>query len=94
MEVIHEAPLETSFTPLSEHQSQTPESFYSGPPVLYYHSPSAQLVILESELTNSPALSRLADTSSTNGVTVNGEGEEEHEQEKVIEGIDVWVTSE
>ena len=97
MEVIHEAPKVSSFTPLAEHQSQTPESFYSGPPVLYYRSQRAQLIILESELTASPALSKLVDAKSTNGTVVNGEREEEeeeHEQEKIIEGIDIWVTSE
>ena len=95
MEVIHEAPTVFSFIPLSEHQSQTPQSFYSGPPVLYHRSPSSQLVILESELINSPALSKLAGLSNTNGTAVNGDGEDEkHDRDIVVEFIDIWVTSE
>jgi chloride channel, nucleotide-sensitive, 1A len=36
--VIRSCPsAETDFEPLSEYQSQTPETFFGGKPVLYYH---------------------------------------------------------
>ena len=97
MEIIHEAPTAASFVPLSTHQAQTPESFFTGPPVLYHHSPSAKLSIQSSELSLAPTLIRLFhDASShTNGAAtaVNGEAETE-DREISIEGIDVWITSE
>ena len=109
MEIIHQAPTSSSFTPLAVHQSQTPESFYSGPPVLYHHSPSASLSLHASELAAAPALSGLANgahrsANGTSTVAVNGHGaadqeeeeeeEEEGDEEIEITGVDVWVTSE
>lgn len=103
MEIIHQAPTSSSFTPLAVHQSQTPESFYSGPPVLYHHSPSASLYLHASDLAAAPALSGLANGAhrSANGtaaVAVNGhdaaEEEEDEDEEIEIVGVDVWVTSE
>ncbi|KAL9070515.1 MAG: hypothetical protein Q9161_004812 [Pseudevernia consocians] len=108
MEAIHQSPSSSSFTPLAVHQSQTPESFYSGPPVLYHHSPSASLWLHASDLAAAPALSSLANgahrsANGTSTVAVNGHGaaeeeeeedEEEEDEEIEIAGVDVWVTSE
>jgi nucleotide-sensitive chloride channel 1A len=103
MEVFHTPPLASSFTPLAEHQSRTPESFYDGPPVLHYHSDRCKVVVLESDLTASPALNALrGPVVSTNGNAVNGSsatatqeaGETTQEKEIVIDDVDVWVTSE
>lgn len=80
MEVFHEAPVVSSFTSLSEHQSHTPASFYSGPPVLYHLSRNARLVISTVEL-RSPAFVRLLDDQSSilqNGNTEHTE-EDGHE---------------
>jgi len=98
MEVIHTTPTTGSFVPLSTHQSQTPESFFSGPPVLYHHSPAATLKTHASELVTAPALHSLFDLSQApvNGTAaVNAyprDAEEEHEVE--AEGVDIWVSSE
>lgn len=105
MEVIRSPPLHGSFTPLSAHQSQTPESFFSGPPVLHHHSPYTTLSLHKSDLDSAPTLSGLVAgahrSSSANGTSgaVNGhnhEGEagEEEDEEIEIAGVDVWVTSE
>ncbi|KAL9019641.1 MAG: hypothetical protein Q9185_003106 [Variospora sp. 1 TL-2023] len=97
MEVLHAAPTEGHFTPLSTHQSQTPFSFYSGPPVLHHHSPAASLVIGSSDLKNNAAFASFALSSEgqSNGTTQGsadrpGNGED---REVRIEGVDVWVTS-
>jgi len=37
------------YTPLSEHQQQTPDSFYDGKPVLYYHATGAKAWIPKSQ---------------------------------------------
>lgn len=98
MEVIHTTPTTESFVPLSTHQSQTPESFFSGPPVLYHHSPAATLKTHASELVTAPTLHSLFGLSQApvNGnAAVNAyphDAEEEHEVE--AQGVDIWVSSE
>jgi hypothetical protein len=103
MEVLQEAPNSSTFVPLSEHQSATPASFYSGPPVLHYHSGRCKVVILERDLNLSPALTALAreteKTSTTAEPVTNGNGEQGEEEDesvkqKVLGDVDVWVTSE
>ena len=102
MEVLHGgdgAPTSSSFNPLSIHQSQTPDSFFSGPPILYHHSPSATLKLHSRDLAAAPALSSLAEGAHghANGTatTVNGDtGDEEPDEELEVQGVDVWVTSE
>ena len=88
MEIIHQPPTPSSFTPLLTHQSQTPSSFYSGPPVLHHHSPSASLFFHASDLSAAPALSGLANGARrrVNGsaaavdVAVNGHGAAEERE--------------
>ncbi|MCJ1247975.1 hypothetical protein MMC30_005190 [Trapelia coarctata] len=99
MEIFHSPPDPSSFTPLSQHQSQTPSSFYSSTPILYHHSPGAKLIILEYEDLSSSPLAKLADAASLNPptpATTNGDGPHADEipAEIVVEGVDVWVTSE
>ena len=107
MEVIFEAPQITAFVPLIEHQSTTPASFYSGPPVLHYHSQRCKVIVLEGDLNKSAALQRLAqggDKSHTNGGgngnASNGDEmgvlppNEDNSAQRVVGNIDVWVTSE
>lgn len=98
MEVIHEAPTHDSFVPLSTHQSRTPESFFSGPPILYHHTAAAILKTQVSELNCAPALQSLlgrGQPPTDRSAAVNGhsQGEQEDRQVEVI-GIDIWVSSE
>ncbi|OJJ48415.1 hypothetical protein ASPZODRAFT_93016 [Penicilliopsis zonata CBS 506.65] len=88
MEVIHSAPEASSFVLLAEHQSRTPASFYSGPPVLHHHSKRCKVVILEADLLATPALNGLREPA--NGSAPSGALSE---REVVIDGVDVWVTS-
>ncbi|MCJ1321804.1 hypothetical protein MMC15_007149 [Xylographa vitiligo] len=94
MEILHERPLTSSFTPLSEHQSRTPSSFYSSTAVLYHHSASTKLIILEYEALASSPLAKLADAPPTNVAATNGDTDHSMSEEIVVEGVDVWVTSE
>ena len=94
----------TSFVPLIEHQSTTPASFYSGPPVLHYHSQRCKVIVLEGDMSKSAAVQRLAQggvkLNTSNGDSANGgdvEAQtlaEENSVQRVISDIDVWVTSE
>lgn len=91
MEILRTPPQAASFTPLAEHQSRTPQSFYDGAPVLHYHSARCKIVILESEIARSPALRTLRGSADTNGSAAHDEAEE---KETVIDGVDVWAASE
>ena len=92
MEVIHESPQHSSFIPLSEHQSQTPQSFYSGQPVLHYQSAGADLVAAKSGFHTSLGLSKLA--GYTNVEQGNAENGDNSGEDIVLKDIDIWVTSE
>ncbi|KAL3481829.1 regulator of volume decrease after cellular swelling-domain-containing protein [Aspergillus californicus] len=98
MEAITSRPETSSFTPLSVHQSRTPESFHSGPAILHYHASNCKLVALDRDLSATTALNALrgaAVNGSNDGkdsTDVNGT-EDENEKEILIEGMDVWVTS-
>ena len=93
MESLHTPPETSSFVLLADHQARTPSSFHSGPPVLHYHSKSCKLVIQDSDLAASPALASLRGQSAAGTAGVNGSASE-GENQLVIEGVDVWVTSE
>ena len=93
MEVLREPPNASSFVPLAEHQSATPASFYTGPPVLHYHSDRSKVRVLQRELDSAPAFAPLflgADAAAQ--TTQNGDGQSHGE--KIAEEVDVWVTSE
>jgi nucleotide-sensitive chloride channel 1A len=94
MESLITAPEASSFVPIAEHQSRTPSSFYSGPPVLHYHSQRCKVVILESDLIANPALNSLRGENATangNSAQANENGES---TEVAIEGVNTWVGSE
>ena len=100
MEILREAPRPSSFVPLLEHQSTTPASFYSGPPVLHYYSDRSKLIVLEHEVESVAALAPLLQKATSepgqshaNGTETNGNSEGLG-KEKVVEDVDVWVTSE
>lgn len=102
MEPLTSAPETSAFVSLSVHQSRTPDSFHSGPAVLHYHATNCKLVGLEHDLSSTPALNTLrgAEVNGSNSSPENLQsndangGEGETEKEVVIEGLDVWVTSE
>merc|ERR1711939_200100 len=100
MEVIREAPKASTFVPLAEHQSATPASFYTGPPVLHYHSDRSKVIVLERDASGAALLEPLlqhassAPGANTNGgAETNGHGETSDSEQKVLEDVDVWVTS-
>jgi nucleotide-sensitive chloride channel 1A len=104
MEPLRSAPEASSFVLLADHQSRTPASFHSGPPVLHYHSKQCKLVILERDLLSTPALNAIrgstptangsSDHTASNNATADGEEGQGQETELVVDGVDVWVTSE
>ena len=83
LEPMTASPAVGDFQLLSEHEEQTPGTFFGGKAVLHLHSPGANLKILQEELESQPQLHalRYSDSGSQDGEQV------------VIENIDVWVTS-
>lgn len=76
-----------------EHQSQTPGTFFGGKPVLHCHSPGANLVVSIAQYEQTNALHELSTTPQDQGrsdIRPNGASTED---DVVISGIDVWVTS-
>ena len=93
MEVISTAPTESRFTSLSAHQSQTPASFHSDPPVLHHRSPSTTILINSNDLESAPAFHKLAPPQRSNG-SAHAATNEDEGHEITVNGLDIWVTSE
>ncbi|EXJ93653.1 hypothetical protein A1O1_02045 [Capronia coronata CBS 617.96] len=101
MEVLRDPPKASTFVPLHEHQSATPASFYTGPPVLHYYSDRSKLIVLEPEISDVAAFAPLLEHSTTqsesdshaNGTETDGHAADHQAQQKVVEDLDVWVTS-
>ena len=54
---IHSPPALDSFTPLADHQSQTPEVFYGGKPVLHHHVIGGRALVRRDQLFKLPIFS-------------------------------------
>jgi nucleotide-sensitive chloride channel 1A len=76
--IIRVSPEESSYTPLSTFQSETPESFST--PVLHYRHENAKVLITKDQAKLIPIFGTLNDVDQAD--------------ECGIEGIDLWVTSE
>lgn len=90
MESITERPTVDSFTPLSEHQEQTPAAFFGSRAVLHAYAPQAKVVVQTADLLSQPLLQNLGDSAQT---TADGSRETANDN-AVIENIEIWVTSE
>ncbi|KIW07314.1 uncharacterized protein PV09_02164 [Verruconis gallopava] len=80
LEIVTECPQQDQFTPLSEHQEQTPSVFFGAKPVLHHHAAGVKLAVRRSEFGQSEALQQL-DPSPGDAT------------EDLILETDVWVTS-
>lgn len=73
-------PKADDFTPLSEHQEQTPTSFFSAKPVLHAHYEAMTLSTAVDQLKQDLAFSKFSSRREDN--------------EDLVDNVDVWVTSE
>lgn len=74
------APLASDFTPLQEHQEQTPATFFGAKPVTYAHYSGVTLSAPASQLQEDPVFAKF-------GTTTDGD-------DTLIKHVDLWVTSE
>jgi len=90
LQEVRERPSLADFIPISDHESETPDTFFGGPPVLHAYSPTAKLLCGQSEYGRIGALRRLGPeqiVSATSGTAISQETEVE------IEGLEIWVSS-
>ncbi|KAF2719012.1 hypothetical protein K431DRAFT_252252 [Polychaeton citri CBS 116435] len=89
LEAFDIAPTASDFTALSEHQEQTPNTFFASKPVLHLHCPLAKLKFAHVQAQNQPAIKALQATAPNNATQTNGADP----ADILIHGTDVWVTS-
>ncbi|KAF1967471.1 hypothetical protein BU23DRAFT_516338, partial [Bimuria novae-zelandiae CBS 107.79] len=76
-------PTDADFTPLQEHQEQTPSTFYGAKPVLYSHHTGLTLIASKTKLRSEPLFE---------GLHTELEGADEGDV--LVRDIEVWVSSE
>lgn len=87
---MRERPSISDFIPISDHESETPDTFFGGPPVLHAYSPTAMLVCGQSEYGDISALQRLGPEQIVSATPSPTEGQE---PEVEIDGLEIWVSS-
>ncbi|KAK3997527.1 regulator of volume decrease after cellular swelling-domain-containing protein [Cladorrhinum sp. PSN332] len=88
--VIRSPPSLSEYTPLAEHQEQTPESFYDAKPVLYYHGVGAKAWIPKSQRGKLPFFPADLETAPTAPENV---GLTDAAEESVEQKVDILVNS-
>ncbi|SPO00741.1 uncharacterized protein DNG_03489 [Cephalotrichum gorgonifer] len=86
---IRSPPSEADFTPLAEYESQTPDTFFDGNPVLHFKAAGAKCWISKSQLGSLPVFPADA-TSTPSGPEAPSAGSSE---ELIEQKLDVWVNS-
>ncbi|KXL45048.1 hypothetical protein M433DRAFT_144106 [Acidomyces richmondensis BFW] len=84
-QVIRAAPKVDNFTPLSDHQEQTPDSFFDGTVVLHLRTTEAELTASREDWETHPDFAALHPEIRTRDAA----GEEAIK----VDGVEVWVTS-
>jgi len=87
---IRSVPSLDDYIPLSEHQSRTPETFFGGKPILYYHAAGATAYIPKSQRGQLPFFPAGSGQDATTSTSENPEEAEEVVDQKV----DLFVNSE
>jgi len=86
---IHASPALESFTPIAEHQSQTPTTFYGSKPILHYHDAGARALVSQDHVSKFPVFARQPAQPET-GTT----GDDGTANKIMAEVVDVFVSSE
>lgn len=83
---IHSPPALDSFTPLAEHQAQTPTSFFGAKPVLHYHTVGLRAVAPSDNVSKLPIFPQEAGTTDPESQENNGA--------TVTEVVEAFISSE
>jgi nucleotide-sensitive chloride channel 1A len=76
-------PSSDDFTPLQEHQQQTPSTFFGAKPVLYFHHAGLTISAPKASLQSDDAFASF--TSEPEGAS---------EDDVLVKDVEAWVTSE
>lgn len=89
---IRTPPSEADFTPLTEYQAQTPETFFGGKPVLHYHAADAKAFVPIDECDVLPVFPKDSSSSPPSGpeAAALGAGAEGLTEKR----LGIWVNSE
>ena len=87
---IHSPPALDSFTTLTEHQSQTPTSFYGAKPVLHYHGTGVTVLIAQDHASKLPIFAAIDHPGANASPPVDGS----EPAPNVTETVDAFVSSE
>ncbi|ATZ46798.1 hypothetical protein BCIN_02g01560 [Botrytis cinerea B05.10] len=79
LSTIHSAPALDSFTPLVEHQTQTPSTFYDARPILHYHAKAARAVAYGDYIKELPFFA---------------DGPAQSSEAAVVETVDAYISTE
>jgi nucleotide-sensitive chloride channel 1A len=91
---IHTAPSIDSFTSLSDHQSQTPSTFYGAKPVLHYHAVGARAISSRNHVIKLPIFPQSSDAiQAANGEAGTDQGEV-GDGTPIEALVDVFISSE
>jgi chloride channel, nucleotide-sensitive, 1A len=88
METVETPPTLDSFTPLDEHQSQTPDTFFGGTPVLHLHCSDVKVLVSRKSLGEYSLLQSLLPSQDQ-----SQRQEQDSDEEVVISGVELWVSS-
>ncbi|KAI6912545.1 hypothetical protein KC318_g1530 [Hortaea werneckii] len=80
-ETVTRKPQVEDFTPLDQHQEQTPQSFFAAKPVLHLQSPRATVAISKEDAEKNADFGHLGSREEEEGGSIS------------FKDIDVWVTS-
>jgi len=101
--ILSSIPATSSFTPLSEHQSSTPTTFFGAKPVLHASFTNADVLLsprdLKSwdhwrEVFSTPSSSAQSSTNGTNGTTYQDEDDDTIEKKLEYTSMSGFITSE
>jgi nucleotide-sensitive chloride channel 1A len=87
LQILSTQPQMDAFTPLEEHQNQTPGTFFGGKPVLHTKHSGLTLNIPQEQLRSHPAIAKFAYTVVADGPTAGS-------SPATLANIELWVTSE
>lgn len=81
VELVEKVYAASDFTALSEHNAQTPATFFGATPVLHISCPKSTIRFDKDALNIEPDLTKLGESKATD------------DEQLEIENVDIWVTS-
>ncbi|CAL3972058.1 unnamed protein product [Diplocarpon coronariae] len=88
---IHEPPMADSFTPLEQHQAQTPSTFYNAKPVLHYTKSGIRAVAARNRLST---LSILGPDANGESQSTSAGSTQSLDENQTVQLVDIWISSE